>query len=282
MSIPKRIHQIWTQGEAHFREHRAQEHEWSQGLQKCFPAWSYKLWDETEIGALIRSEYPQLTPLLEASPKPAFTADLGRAVILHKFGGLYIDTDYLVLKSFEHLIQPHNTFGCLYYDTWNAFDAGIMHGWRCNTCIILSAPGSPILTEWMAGMIEQGPYQKTESTMGYGERVMLFTYDRIVKAHFQDEGMLVISNTLLEPLHALNKGHDCATVEECKSTFPTAFAVHKGEASWVRYPKLAKFGSRVYSGLRDHWQTWWLTLIATTAILTVTTIVLLVKLLKAR
>ena len=279
--IPKQIHQIWIQGEAHFKEQRAQEYAWALRMQKLFPDWSYRLWCEQEICELIHTSYPQLSALLNASPNYAFTSDLGRLVILHKFGGLYIDTDYVVLKPFDHFILPNTTFGCIYYDTFNDFDSELLDNWRHNTCLILSTPNSAVINEWLKNMTLVTPY-KSGSKVQYVMNHSLMNYDRAVKKHIHDSDMLVLSNCLLEPLHGLNKGKTCSDVEDCQKRFPSAYAVHLGAASWFPYPKYVEFGSRVYSGLRDRWQIAFLVLLGTSILFLGATITLLVLLRRSR
>lgn len=273
--IPRQIHQIWIQGPEHFQSNRKEEHEWSLRLRNMYPQWTYHLWSLVEIQDLIRRGYPKLVPLLEASPSHAFTSDLGRLAILHSLGGMYIDTDYLVLKPFDHLIQNHVSFACLYYDVFNDFDAHLLKNWRHNNCLMLSAPNSPVSNEWMNNVTQSSPYV-SGSKVNYVMSNSLMNYDRAVKKHINDSDVLVLSNCLLEPLHGMNKGKTCSGVLDCRQKFPSAYAVHFGSASWYPYPRLAHFGSRVYSGLRDQWQISFLVLLSTTILFLGTTIALLI------
>ena len=118
--IPTQIHQIWL-AEGDIPEKQA---EWSKQLQSMFSSWTYRLWNEEEIKALITSDYPKLLPLLAGDRTK--TSQLGRYAILHKYGGLYIDMDYMVLKPFAHLWPDSAQFVALMYDDLNAFEEMVL------------------------------------------------------------------------------------------------------------------------------------------------------------
>jgi mannosyltransferase OCH1-like enzyme len=88
--IPKIFHQIWLNGDMpdphkYFTEHMLELH----------PGWEYKFWTERNKPKLFNEEAYQ------TFSKPAFKADILRYEILLKYGGVYVDTDYLFLKNIE-------------------------------------------------------------------------------------------------------------------------------------------------------------------------------------
>ena len=70
---------------------------------KYMPDWEYRLWNEDNFdvnsNAYCREAYQ--------AKKYAFVTDYVRLVALEKEGGLYLDTDVDVFKSFEPLLQCH-------------------------------------------------------------------------------------------------------------------------------------------------------------------------------
>ena len=65
------------------------------------PNWSYTIWTDD----LVRKEFSQLIDLLIAASVPSVISDILRVNIIARFGGIYMDTDILCLRSFEPLLM---------------------------------------------------------------------------------------------------------------------------------------------------------------------------------
>lgn len=92
--IPKIFHQIWLGGEmpdAHkyFRDHLLELH----------PNWQYMFWNEENLPKLKNQEF------LNQNMQLMFKSDIIRYEMLEKYGGIYVDTDYLVLKNLDELLN---------------------------------------------------------------------------------------------------------------------------------------------------------------------------------
>lgn len=104
MSIPKIIHYCWLSGGPY-----------SELVQRCMQSWKEKLsgyefmlWDVNRFD--IHS-----VPWVEqacAEKKWAFAADYIRLYALYNYGGIYLDSDVEVLKSFDDLLDREYFFGC--------------------------------------------------------------------------------------------------------------------------------------------------------------------------
>jgi len=252
--IPKIIHQVWLQGAEHFQENRKNEYAQSLSIQKFFPDWEYHLWNQEEIKELIDKDYPKLTPLFINAPNLSYLSDLGRFALLHKYGGMYMDTDYIILKSFEHLLPPNVQFAAVYYDAFTRFDLFTVSNWLHNTCFIASQAGHGILDEIMTEMINYGPYKKGDNVFAYNDNATLKSYNRVLQKHMNEPDVLMISNYDLEPLHSFNQNKTCSTAEECQKLFPAAYAVHTGVGSWIPGIQSLKALGKVYGQMRDGWQ----------------------------
>lgn len=99
--IPKIIHYCWFgHGEI------------PQSAQQCIaswhqymPDWEYKLWNENNFDV---QSLPYTKEAYEAK-KYAFVSDYVRLWALNKEGGLYLDTDVMVFKPFDDLLE-HSAF----------------------------------------------------------------------------------------------------------------------------------------------------------------------------
>ena len=74
-----------------------------QKLIELHPGWTYKLWTDEDNLALIQERRPDLLAVYTGLPKPIMRADLIRYVFMEQFGGLYLDTDYQILKPYDLL-----------------------------------------------------------------------------------------------------------------------------------------------------------------------------------
>ncbi len=125
--IPKIIHQIWIGSPLPEKYYH-----WQKSWQIRHPDWKYILWtdkDIEEFGLTNKHWYDQTTNYAQK-------ADIARYEILYREGGLYVDTDFECIHSFDIF---HHT--CDFY-------AGIMQwkeGFRLCNALIGSAPGHPIL-----------------------------------------------------------------------------------------------------------------------------------------
>lgn len=95
--IPKIVHYVWLGGNP-----------LPANMQKCldswkthFPDYTIMKWDESclsEVDSLFANE-------AFAEKKWAFVSDVIRVYALYKYGGIYLDTDVLVYKSFDNLLS---------------------------------------------------------------------------------------------------------------------------------------------------------------------------------
>jgi hypothetical protein len=99
----KRIHQIWIQGEEHFKATQPAYYEMSQLWKTLYPDFEYKLWNESDFIQLLSDFSPDLLTSYQQAPNFASKSDIARYVLLYTFGGLYVDTDYEPFKRCDFL-----------------------------------------------------------------------------------------------------------------------------------------------------------------------------------
>jgi inositol phosphorylceramide mannosyltransferase catalytic subunit len=101
MRIPHIIHQIWL-GSPFPEKYR----EWQASWMHHHPDWEYRLWTEKEIDQL----HMENRDLYDASYNFGEKSDIARYEILYQFGGIYVDTDYECLQSFDELTKAVDFF----------------------------------------------------------------------------------------------------------------------------------------------------------------------------
>jgi len=104
--IPKIIHQTAY----------ANENEWhpiwkhcQQSTLKHFKDFEYKFWDDNSLDNFVKEKYPQIYKEYKNFPAHIFQLDCVRYLLLHHFGGIYIDMDVYCYDNFyEELIGEVN------------------------------------------------------------------------------------------------------------------------------------------------------------------------------
>lgn len=95
IKIPKKIHQIWLGGEFPDKYKRIRD-TW---IEKN-PDWEYKLWTDSDIVDFNMENIELFNRIDNLGAK----SDILRYEILYRHGGLYIDTDFECIKSFNDLL----------------------------------------------------------------------------------------------------------------------------------------------------------------------------------
>lgn len=137
--IPKIIHQVWLGPKpppGYFWDYR-------QSWQKMHPDWEYRFWTDKEVEALdfdLKDLYLRSTNWGEKS-------DILRTELLDRFGGLYVDTDFECLKSFEELHLKYDFYTGLEPPHDGDFTSSAPHV-TISDALIGAAPHHPIIREW--------------------------------------------------------------------------------------------------------------------------------------
>lgn len=97
MAIPKKIHYVWMGGK-----------EKPKAIQKCMKTWKAKLkdyefieWNEQNFDV---NSHPFVKKAYE-NRKWAFVSDYVRAYAIYNYGGIYLDTDVLVIDSLDPVLD---------------------------------------------------------------------------------------------------------------------------------------------------------------------------------
>ena len=115
--IPKIIHYCWISTEEKPELIKRCMNTWREKL----PDYEFILWDARRIAEEIKSTFVDEAIMVK---KWAFAADYVRCFAVYKYGGIYLDTDVEVFKSFDDLLNNRMFIGqeaCVYHNNGKTF-----------------------------------------------------------------------------------------------------------------------------------------------------------------
>lgn len=127
INIPKKIHQIWLGGKFPDKYKRLRD-TW---IEKN-PDWNYKLWTDDDVYSFELENIDKFNSINNLGAK----SDIFRYEILYRYGGLYVDTDFECIKSFNDLIYLD-----LFSGTGHVFEPEVFNG------LIACKPGYKLIKE---------------------------------------------------------------------------------------------------------------------------------------
>ena len=100
MSIPKIIHQT-------YKSHNLPEmYKMCQAeILKLHPDFKYCFYTDDDMDRIIKLEFPDYYVKFNELPRMIMKIDMFRYFLIYKYGGLYIDMDYLMFKPFNLLSE---------------------------------------------------------------------------------------------------------------------------------------------------------------------------------
>ncbi len=206
--IPKIIHQIWL-GSPFPEKYKALRDTWLQ----YNPDWEYRLWTEKEIddfGLINREMYDFAVNYGERS-------DIARYEILHRIGGVYVDTDYECYKPFDMLHQAYD-----FYIGIQPLDTGHV---QLGIGIIGSRPGHPLLKQ---AIHEIGKKRKTAEPVVLRTGPFFFTLIFHRMAPTCSDAVIALPSSFLYPMGYYEK-----VEEKTKWVKSESYANHLWGGSWL-------------------------------------------------
>lgn len=205
--IPPTIHQIWL-GSPFPEQYRAWQQTW-----QSIPGFEYRLWTDADIAGLkLRNQ-----PLYDSARNWGERADIIRYEILHRYGGLYVDTDFACLRP-DLIDQFHRSYD--FYGALQPLD--IMMVCLANG-VIGSAPEHPILEATIQYLATSGQQQD----LPVWARTGPVPFTKMVCSHI---GTLATKDIVLPPTYFFPR---TLLDERVEQTWPQeSVAVHHWAASW--------------------------------------------------
>lgn len=174
--IPKIIHYVWLGGKEIPENLRTYMNSWRQMM----PTWEIRGWTEANIPAEVLA-VPYVQQALEAR-KFAFASDYIRLWALEQYGGVYLDTDVEVIRSFDELIEFRNEDGGLRINAFIGFEECQAH--LPATCVMGCEPHS----QWVRDML--ATYDGAAFLMPDGSYDLMTNVQRMGKAMVELYGLV--------------------------------------------------------------------------------------------
>lgn len=111
--------------------------------------WEYKLFDDSDNRELVKEVCPEYLPYYDTFEFAIERVDFVRSVYMTKFGGIYMDSDYEVLKPLDELFQSGSD---LYF-----VKSGNIGTFLTNS-FFASVPGHPFWDSYRRDMIKSNPW----------------------------------------------------------------------------------------------------------------------------
>ena len=102
--IPRTIHRVWVGGKPMPEE----QERFGETFERHHPAWDMRLWTESDLEELEISLAER-----ERCRTPSELANLIRYEVLHRFGGIYVDTDFECRRPLTPLLRGIDAFTAL-------------------------------------------------------------------------------------------------------------------------------------------------------------------------
>ena len=230
--IPKIIHYTWMGGSPLPELEQRCIASWK----KHMPDWEYKKWDESNFDIAAAPLY--VRQAYEAR-KYAFVSDYVRLWALEKFGGLYMDVDFMVYRSFDELMPQHPAFAGYEGSKRNPVMQGVIaseaHGaWvkdmlrTYNTRTFIKEDGSLDLTPNTSIFTDR---LEAQGFVPDGKEKDFFLNDEMSRAEALNEPHALNDKTFM--LHVFPVHYFCPvlTTGEDVRTEDT-YCEHMGESSW--------------------------------------------------
>jgi mannosyltransferase OCH1-like enzyme len=170
------------------------------------PEWEMRLWRPSDLPALRNQA------LYDAATSFAQKSDIARYEILLRFGGVYVDTDFECLRSFEDLLGGVEAF------------IGTEDGRYLTNALMGAVPGHPLLEKIVGAIpasIGRGGGLPTNHTTGPHLVTGLVGDDSTLQ-----ESVRVFESELFYP-YLYNETY------RRDEHFPEAYAVHHWAGSWL-------------------------------------------------
>ena len=206
--IPQKIHQVWLGGVLPHR-YRLLSESWK----KHNPTWEYKLWGDSDVESFGLKN----RELFYNAKNMGQRSDIFRYEILNSHGGIYVDTDFECLKSFDDLMYL-DFFTGISYDTKMVLYIGL----------IATVPGHPVIQrciESLGSYVGHNAFDVMEATGPYH-----FTRCFYETVNKETKGVVAFPMDFFYPLP--NYMRD--TKKPYDWIKPCSYAIHHWAVTWMK------------------------------------------------
>ena len=158
--IPKIIHHIWIGGNLPDNFKFCIE-----SCRRHHPDWEHRLWTDADLK---KYNWRFKDVLLSKKINPGKKSDILRLEILHKYGGVYLDTDFYCCKSLAKLHEKVDFYCCIvdeYFSINNAIIGCTAGNKLIEQCLEMLQPNED--NSSVGVLLNTGPYFFTEQVVKY-------------------------------------------------------------------------------------------------------------------
>jgi mannosyltransferase OCH1-like enzyme len=233
MNIPRLIHQSWKNAAV---PNRIYPDAWRTSWRELQPRWDYKFWTDAHNRELVERTYPQFLNFYDSLDAGIKRADFSRFLYMHRFGGVYVDLDFICLRELTPLLYGASiVVGQLSKDNFhyripNAFMASEpgLDFWLALATDAMNAPQEEQGVERLAGplRLQQGLLKYKPAGLRVLEQHLVYPLDWIHLTNWR-EGTLFRQNE-----HDLALRMHTMDLESARKEFPQSFAVTTWSHNW--------------------------------------------------
>ncbi|WDQ17796.1 glycosyltransferase family 32 protein [Rhodopirellula sp. P2] len=250
MSIPKILHQTWKDEDV-----PEDFSECVQSWRTHHPDWQVRLWTDQDNRQLIAKEYAWFLETYDGYPTAIQRADAIRYFILHRFGGMYADLDFICLKPLNPLLDGRDCVvgmeppqHCRHHRIPNLL---------CNA-LMAAAPGHPFFESVIRRLPEFVCHvENNEPILSSTGPIMM---SRVWDDFAAPDSVTVLPSRFLYPL-TMHQAAQYRLAGHVGVDLSDAFAIHlfygtwwktdRWDRNWRGYYKLKSWIQRRGSGLWD-------------------------------
>lgn len=186
------------------------------------PSWTYMCWGLDKCYELVKNYYPQHLEMYNKYPYQIQRCDTVRYFILHRYGGLYADMDYVCNRSWNEVIDSYDIYSLYLVETPNKM-GDEMH---ISNSLMYSSPGHIL---WSKLFIELEKHKTMPVYYGRHATIMFTTgpgiLNRVYNKNKIKDKLGYYPYKLFHP-HGINS--EILTL----NSKPEIYAMHLGKGSW--------------------------------------------------
>ena len=175
---------------------------WREECKVLNPCWEFKLWTDENNLDLVSTYYPELLSMYQGYDVHIKRVDAARYLMLHRYGGVYMDMDLTCLRGFnDSTFARENTFYAARQHPKGGDEAQ-----RVANAFMASTPGHPFLSKIIAALngtkdlhvvMATGPAFLTSLIDGEkGERLVEENDDEIITVVVDQENGTIVEFTI--------------------------------------------------------------------------------------
>lgn len=227
MIIPRRLHQTWRSPV--LPPHLA---DLSDAWRALLPDWGYRLWTDADNRMLAESLGSEVLARYDGFAHGIERSDLARYLILFEHGGIYVDLDYLPLRSIEPLLEGHSCVLPLEPDAAEAIhDADLI----ISNAFMACTPRHPFIRHLIDSIV-RAPGKPSQSATAILHSTGPFAVTRAWRSFEAQETVTLIDSPYLCPMsyQDVDRWLAASQSHRFRRLTSSAFAVHLFAGSWWR------------------------------------------------